>query len=460
MRLSLIVCAIAAVTVAGAPGASAVTLTEGLSAAYSNNPTLNAARSRLRGIDEQISIARSGNRPNLAAAFSQRAEVQRVIGAGGNGNRRSHETPTTISLQLTQPLFQGFRVRNSIRQAEAAVRAERAALDNTEQGVLLDTATAFFDVIQNREIVGLRRNDVNFLGQQVQAANDRFEVGEGTRTDVSQAEARQARARSSLNFAEAALAASEATFFQLTGLRPGNLRDNLNEEALLPPSLEAAVDIGQRGHPAIFARLHDVDTAIFNVKVAEGQFLPSVNLVGDASTSYNVGPNANEVNNASIGLNVSIPIYQQGRVSAEVRQAKEQLGTARINVDLTRDQVRQNTVAAWAAYTSSVRTIFASQTGVFSAQLALTGVIEEQRVGQRTTLDVLDAQGELIIAQITLATAERDRNVAAFSLVSAIGRLSARRLGLSVHYYDPTEHADAIRDKWIGLRLPRTPDGR
>nr|WP_255720610.1 TolC family outer membrane protein [Acuticoccus kalidii] len=433
-------------------------MTESLAAAYNTNPTLNAARSRLRGIDENISIARAGNRPRLEAAFSQQTITTRSIGERGfRGTGGTN--PTQIALQLTQPLFQGFQVRNSIRQAESAVKAERASLQNTEQSVLLDVATAFEDVIQNRSIVSLRESDVEFLTAQVQAAQDRFEVGEGTRTDVSQAEARRAQAVSALAFARANLTSSEATYRQLTGLTAGSLRSNFDVERLLPKTLDTAVTTGQNGHPAITATLFDVDTAMFNVKAIEGQALPTVSVTGQLSTTWNpqTTSSIDRQDSAQLGLNVSVPIYQGGLVSARVRQAKEQLGTARIQVDSTRDQVRQNTVAAWANYEASVRSIFAARTGVFAAQLALQGVVEEQRVGQRTTLDVLDAQRDLVSAQVTLVQSERDKKVAAFSLLSAIGRLGVQTLGIQVAIYRPQEHTDAVRDKWIGFR---TPDGR
>ncbi|WP_108659665.1 TolC family outer membrane protein [Acuticoccus kandeliae] len=442
--------------VAFAPTAQSQTLTESLAAAYNTNPTLNAARSRLRAIDENIAIARSGNRPRLSAAFSQETNTSRIVGDRGFRGT-SGSNPTQVALQLTQPLFQGFQVRNTIRQSESAVKAERASLQNTEQSVLFDVATSFEDVIQNRSIVSLRESDVEFLTAQVQAAQDRFEVGEGTRTDVSQAEARRAQAVSALAFARANLSSSEATYRQLTGLDARNLKNNFNVERLLPKSLNSAIDIGQQGHPAIIATLFDVDTAMFNVKAIEGQALPSVNVTGQLSTTWNQQTNVDRQDAASLGLNVSVPIYQGGLIAAQTRQAKEQLGTSRIQVDLTRDQVRQNTVASWASYDASVRSIFAARTGVFAAQLALQGVVEEQRVGQRTTLDVLDAQRDLVSAQVTLVQSERDKEVAAFALLGAIGRLGVETLGLQVAVYRPQEHTDAVRDKWFGFR---TPDGR
>ncbi|GAB5377042.1 MAG: TolC family outer membrane protein [Acuticoccus sp.] len=443
------------VSVALPVGASSQTLTQSLAAAYNNNPDLNFARSQLREVDENIAIARSGNRPELVAGINQSLQTTRtILSTGTNGTRSA---PTTLSLQLTQPLFRGFQTRNSIRAAESAVRAQTSSLNNTEQNVLLNTVTSFFDVIQFRQVVELRRSDVSFLAAQVSAAQDRFEVGEGTRTDVSQAEARQAEAESLLNIAVAELETAEATYRQLTGLPAGTLRNDISETRFLAPSLAAAIDAGQNNHPAIIATLHDVDTASFQVATLEGRFLPTLALVGEANTAFNGSSGFNQRDSASVSLDLSIPIYQGGRVSAEVRQAKEALGSSRIQVDITRDQVRQFTVSSWAQFQASVRSIQTSRTGVFAAQLALQGVIEEQRVGQRTTLDVLDSQRDVVSAQLTLVDAERNRDVAAYTVLAAMGRLNAARLTLPVSVYQPQEHTDAVRDKWFGTS---TPDGR
>ncbi|WMS41778.1 TolC family outer membrane protein [Acuticoccus sp. MNP-M23] len=453
VRKGALVCAAAAGLLLAGP-VNAQTLRETLSAAYSTNPTLNVARSSLRSIDENIAIARSRNRPTVTANLSQSLRTTRTIGSINSGSRSG---PTAVQVRIAQPLFAGFQVRNSIRAAEAAVKAERKSLENTEQNVLLDSATAFYDVLLNREVVRLRQSDVAFLSRQTTAARDRFEVGEGTRTDVSQAEARRAEAQSLLDEAIANLSTTEATYRQLTGLTAGNLVDNINEARLLPPTLNAAVTLGQNRHPAILAALFAVDQQLYNVSALEGQFLPSLTLNGSAGTTFNSTNRVSQSDDATLSLDLTVPIYQGGRVSAEVRQAKENLGTQRIQVDLTRDDVRQFTVSSWANYTGALRSIQNSRTGVFAANLALQGVIEEQKVGQRTTLDVLDAQRDLISAQLTLVLSERDSFVAAFTLMSSIGSLSAERLGLRVSYYRPAEHTDQVRDKWFGFR---TPDGR
>ncbi|MGX1099149.1 TolC family outer membrane protein [Amorphus sp. MBR-141] len=452
---------VALVSLLGAAPAAAQTMKDSLSSAYSNNPSLNQARAQLRSIDEGVPIAKSGIRPQVYGSFSASSQYTGLHGAYSSLSNQKFNTsgtnnPIGMSLNFTQPIFQGFQTKNSVLQAEAAVRAQRELLRNSEQSVLLDAATSFEDVIQNTSIVGLRKSDVTFLNEQVKASNDRLDVGEGTRTDVSQSEARYAQAQSDLNFAEANLASSKATFRQVTGLDARNLVDNLNLAAKLPPSLDRALAIGQDNHPAVQSAIHNVDVAQFNVKTLEGQFLPDVSLNGSVGRTYDNG-SADYADSAQVTLNVNIPIYQGGRVSAQVRQAKEDLGYARIQVDILRDQVRQAVVQAWADYQASVASIQAARTGVFAQQLALQGVIEEQKVGQRTTLDVLDSQRDLVDAQVTLVQAERNKVVAAYSLLSATGQLGVDMLDLRVARYQPQQHYQAVKDKWIGMR---TPDGR
>lgn len=456
MPSRIAVMALAAATLAiGVTGASAQTMTESLAAAYSTNPTLNVSRAQLRSIDEDIAIARSQNRPLLEGTISALTSATQL--RNSIANRYNANNQVAFALNLTQPIFNGFQVRNAIRQAESSVRAQRAQLTVNEQDTLLSTAVSFLNVLLNREIVRLRQSDVAFLSEQVRAAQDRFEVGEGTRTDVSQAEARKAQAQSALNSAEANLEASRANYQAQTNLVANNLRDNFNVERLLPKTLPEALKIGQNEHPAIIASLYNVDTNIFNVAQLEGQFLPSLNAQASASSTFNSLASSGRTDTASVGLNLTIPIYQRGQVSAQVRQSKESLGAARLQVDVNRNTVRQNIATSYASFQASVRSIFNAQTGVFSAQLALQGVIEEQRVGQRTTLDVLDAQRDLIAAQLTLVQAQRDKDAAAFQLLSDIGRLNIAALGINVAIYDPTEHTDAIRNKWFGTT---TPDGR
>jgi outer membrane protein len=256
---------------------------------------------------------------------------------------------------------------------------------------------------------------------------------------------------------------SAATYHQVIGDEPGNLQPAQAVTKLLPSSLGSAFAIAATEHPAIRSTEALVDASEFSVKSAEGTLLPSIAAQAGLNRDYtNRSPNAAGLsqgweNAASIGLSLNVPIYQGGRASAEVRQAKESLGQARIQVDVSRDQVRAAVAAAWSQYQAAKESARANAEAVRAAQLALNGVIEERNVGQRTTLDVLNSQADLISAQINQVSAERDLVVASYAIVSAIGRLSAGRLGLQVAEYHPEEHYNAVKDKWYGLR---TPDGR
>jgi outer membrane protein len=450
---------------ATAAPARAQTMLDALSLAYSNNPDLNAQRSRTRSTDENVAIALSGYRPqvtlNASSVWSSTRSrvnvVSPVTGLTTSSVTNTDLNPRNIQLSLVQPIFSGFQVPNAVKQSEAAVRAQREFTRNTEQDVLFDAGTAFMDVIRDTAIVGLRETNVKFLTEQVRAARDRFNVGEGTRTDVAQADARLQLAVSQVNSARAQLTTSRAIFRQVVGIEPKSLTGMVPLERLLPKSGPQAVDLAQNRHPAILAGVNNVDVAAFNVKIAEGDLLPQVNLQASVSRTVGASTTVQSQNNAQIGVTLSVPLYQGGAEYARVRKAKEDLGTARIQLDSTRDAIRQSAVAAFGQYEAAGASITAARAQVEAARLALNGVVEEQRVGQRTTLDVLNAQAELIDAQVNQVLAERNRVVAAFALTSAIGRLDADSLHLKVVKYHPVQHYDAVRDKWFGLR---TPDGR
>lgn len=442
---------LATLSSAGLSPAAAETIRDSLALAYANNPTLNAARAQLRGVDENVPQALSGWRPTVSAS----ASAGRL--ATGTDSVIDYRNNASISLSISQTLFRGFRTINSTRQAEAVVKAQRESLMSTEQDTLLDAATAYVDVIRDTALVSLQRSDLAFLQEQVRAARDRFDVGEGTRTDVSQAEARAAEAKASLNTALANLNTSRAIYRQVIGIEANRLSADTSISRYVPKSIDQAMQLSEANQPLIRQAQHLVDAAIFNIKTIEGELLPTVTLDGSISRSWNPSAFSDYNDNAQIFGNVSIPLYQGGGVSSRVRQAKEELGQTRLQLDVTRDQVRANVISAWGNYQAAEASIVAAQAAVEAQQLALEGVIEEQRVGQRTTLDVLDAQRELVNQQSNLVTAQRNRIVSGYQLVASIGRLDADSLGLNVARYNPKQHYDAVRDQWFGLR---TPDGR
>lgn len=438
---------------------SAETIQGALSKAYQNNSKLNSARAGVRVTDEGVAIAKSGYRPTIAGSASIDYSTTRREGGG-----TTRLTQGNFGVQINQTLFDGFQTKNNVAAAEARVSASVESLRNTEEDTLFSAAQSYMNVIHDRQVAKLTEQNLKALTEQVRAARSRFEVGEGTRTDVAQADAARSNAVAQLSAARAQALASEAAYRQIVGEQPGTLKPASPLAKLLPANLESAFAIASNEHPAILATQHLVDAAGFSVKSAEGALLPQVTASAGLSQNYQDanGYGASQLStgastSASIGATLTVPIYQGGRASAQVRQTKEQLGQARIEVDVSRDQVRNAVAAAWTSYTAAREGVDANRALVAAAQLALNGVIEERNVGQRTTLDVLNAQNDVVNAQINLAGSERDVVLASYAILQAMGRLSTERLGLKVAKYKPEEHYNAVKDKWIGLR---TPDGR
>lgn len=455
-RKSFLAMALVSATALSPLSASAETILGALSKAYQNNSQLNSARAGVRVTDENVAIAKSGWRPTVNGSAGIDYSTTRR-------NATTNLTTGSFGVEIRQSLFDGFQTKNNVAAAEARVRASNESLRNTEQNILFNAASAYMDVIRDRQVAALTERNLQFLTEQARAARSRFDVGEGTRTDVAQADASRSAALAQLSAARAQALSSAAIYRQIVGDEPKNLKAASPLGKLLPKSLDSAGALAAEAHPAILATEYLVDAAGFSVKSAEGALLPQVSASAGVSQIYrDSAPNSGSSpdgwsTSASIGATLTVPIYQGGRASAQVRQSKESLGQARIEVDVSRDQVRAAVTSAWTQYTAARESVSANRELVSAAQLALNGVIEERNVGQRTTLDVLNAQADVISAQINLATSERDVVVASYAILSATGRLSVERLGLQVTKYDPKEHYNAVKDKWIGLR---TPDGR
>ncbi|RWM14468.1 MAG: transporter [Mesorhizobium sp.] len=465
LRKSLFAAVLFSATALSPLAASAETILGALSKAYQNNSQLNSARAGVRVTDEGVAIAKSGWRPTITGSADidfSRSHFDARTNLGSN--RGLTLTTGNFGVQIDQTLFDGFQTRNNVAAAESRVRASVESLRNTEENILFNAASAYMDVIRDRQVAVLTEQNLQFLTEQARAARSRFEVGEGTRTDVAQADAERSSAVAELAAARAQALASAATYRQIVGDEPGRLRPASPLSKLLPSNLDAAIAIASSEHPAILATQHLVDAAAFTVKSAEGALLPQLSASAGVSSAYRrTSPGSadtgqdGKTNSASIGATLTIPIYSGGRTSAIVRQNKESLSQARIEVDVSRDTVRQAVTSAWTQYIAARQTVVANRQVIAAAQLALSGVIEERNVGQRTTLDVLNAQATLITAKINQASSERDLVVASYAILSAIGRLSVERLALQVTKYRPEEHYNAVKDKWFGLR---TPDGR
>lgn len=451
----LIAAALAGCFAPAAP-ATAETMSGALSRAYIGNPDLNQQRAGTRAQDENIPRATAGWRPTVTATGQFGYNYLDTT----QGGVRTHGStpPTTVALSVTQNVFNGGRTLNSVRQAESNIFGSRENLRNTEQDVLLNGATAYMNVLRDTAILDLRRNNITVLEEQLRQTRDRFNVGEVTRTDVAQAELSLASSRSDYFTAQANLQTSIANFRQIIGIEPTRLEPARTIEALLPKDMNGAVDLALGEHPAIQAAFHAVDAAELQVKLVEGELYPTVNVVGTVrhDTDYLGIRNATFLNGSVVGQ-LSVPLYEGGEVYARARQAKETLAQARLQADLQRDSVRADVVSTWGQLDTAKAVIQSAKAAVKAAEIALEGIREEAKVGQRTTFDVLFAQQTLLNTRVSLVTAQRDRVVASYAVFSAIGRLSATNLGLNVAEYDPTIHFEQVKDKWIGLR---TPDGR
>ncbi|BAQ46648.1 channel protein TolC [Methylobacterium aquaticum] len=448
-------------------GATAETLDSALARAYAGNPTLNAQRAGQRANDENVPRALAGYRPTVSASASVGvSHVSGKLGAaalaeGGAGaiGRASEQTlvPGTAGLSVSQTLFNGFRTDNQTRQAESQVLGGRETLRNTEMTTLFSAAQAYMSVLADTATLELNRNNVEVLEEQLRQTRDRFNVGEVTRTDVAQAEARLAGARAQVSLAEANLRTSIATYRQVIGVEPRQLAPGRPIDRFVPGTLTAAVEIGLVEHPAILSALHSVDAAEAQVKIAESSLYPTVSVTGNAAQVFDQQIANTRFFQGSIVGQLTVPLYQGGAEYAQIRQAKEQVGQARLQAELTRDQVRAGIVTAWGALEAAKARVIASQAQVQANEVALNGVREEARVGQRTTLDVLNAQQELLSARVSLIAAQRDRVIGSYQVVQTVGRLTTRFIAVPVAQYSAKQHYDQVKDLWYGVR---TPDGR
>lgn len=433
------------------------TLFQALVSTYSNNPTLNAARAAQRAQHENVNLAIAGRRPTITGSTSIGVQSTRSFVSGGFGTSQNNDTAIgSTNVTLTQNLFNGFQVSNNIKSAEAGVKAGLSNLKNTEQTVLQSAVTAYSDVFRDRRILRLQERNTNFSREQLRASQAQAEVGEGTRTDVALARANVADSLSALAGAKSSLRASEATFLQIVGRRPGKLSTPNGAEKHIPASLQAALKIAQTSHPLVRAAQHNVDAGQFNVKVSEGTLLPTVTLNGTYQRDFSTGTQDTNADTGTVTANVTVPIYQGGSRFSSIRQARQTVSQLRIQVDEVRRSVAQSVRAAWASLEASKSQIRSAQTNVNSSQIALDGLVEERRLGEATTIDVLNAQANLITAQVSLENSKRDRVVAAYGLLSAIGSLTGDKLQVAqvTNVRTPKFHYKVVRDRWLGLRSP------
>lgn len=441
--------AVALALCAGAQ-AGAQTLEESLAAAYEGNPVLAAQRAQLRQTNEGYYQARSAALPSLSASASVSESEQ---WGGGNQFIVGGQTGSAgYQLTASQALYRGGRTGASIDQALAGIEASRMVLAATEQDILVAAVAAHTTVIRDQEIVGIRRNNVEVLARQLDAARDRFEVGEITRTDVAQAEARLSGAQAQLSAAQAQLAASRANYERVVGIAPRTLSEP-EGLPLLPEDMAEAAETALRANPQLLAAQFREMAAAQGVEVARGARRPEVSLQATASESRESDFQGRGRGSATVRAQVSVPIFTGGLNASRVREAIAAEDQARLQVVEARRQVVEGVTTAWSNLLAARAVIESSREAVRANEIAFDGVEQEAFVGLRTTLDVLNAEQELLNSRLELVRAERDLYVASYNLLQSMGVLGADTLGLPVEVYDP----DAGFDRGLAPNLDLTP---
>lgn len=445
---------------AGTSMASAESLKEALAAAYESNPQLMAQRAALRATDEGVSQANAGFLPQV----NGNGTFQR----GASDFQRLNVDPNPIDqdivsnnyqVNIDQNVFNGFQDLNARKQATRQVKAGRAQLVTVEQQVLLDAVTAYMNVLRDQAVVNLNNNNIQVLERQLQASRDRFRVGEVTRTDVAQSEARLEGAKSTLLSAEATLEASRALYQRVIGRPPATL-ETPTEKPQLPLNLDEAVEVAVAESPNVKTARYNEEAARFAIKSAKGALLPTVGF--RAQYNRNEGLAVNPAapgtvdavsNRRSITLQVTVPFYNGGQRHSGIRQAKQVRSQRMMEIYQAERVAQENALVAWNNYRAAQGQILSNEAQVRANEIALEGVRQEAYVGSRTTLDVLNAEQELLNSRVSLVRAQRDEAVAAYNLVAATGRLTAKELGLGVDVYDEAEYYRKVQNKIIGADI-------
>jgi outer membrane protein len=451
-RLALLAGA-ALLSVPLAAPAHADTLRDALNGAYRNNPTLEAARAQQRANDENVPIEKAAGRPNADATVQY---VEYVKSSSTSFIAPSRSLNATLNLGV--PIYSGGAVRNAVRAAETRVGAGQADLRGTESSIFTQVVAAYMDVIRGEALVGLSANQVDVLSVNLKATSDRFEIGDLTRTDVAQSQSRLALAQGDLRTAQSNLIAARETYIQLTGEAPNNLQPPPPLPGL-PASVDEAVSVALDSNPDLIAARERAKASGYDIDVAGAGRLPQVSVfTGSTYNNYlgtlgsgTVGVNPAQTSTAvQAGVQVSIPLFQGGRPAALQRQAQARSAAALEDAIAAEREVIAQVRSAWSSLQAANAIIASSQTAVDAASLSLEGTQAENTVGNRTILDILNAEQELLNAQVQLVTARRNAYVAGFSLLAAMGRAEARDLGLGDDgpLYDPQVNYDRVKGKW------------
>jgi outer membrane protein len=452
-RVNLVASALALVLAAtSVGGAQAQSITQALTVAYDHAPDLQAALLSAKSAAEDVALAQSGKRPVIGASVGGNYSWSAGQASPGNPNGNFAGSQTyTAGLSYNQTVFDNFKTEAQIEAARAGAEVAEHQIRSTEQNVLLAVVEAYMSVLSGRQLVALRQENINFFQAQLQSAQDRLEVGEGTRIDVAQAEARLAQGDAAYRAALSSLEISQATFQRYVGAAPQNLDSSHNFGRLIPASLQAAIAEAESGHPAILLAKAAIRAAQAGSDSAQAAFGPTATVSGEVGTGYNSVAGGQGLS-GRVGFQITIPLYAGGAIGAGVRKANIEQIKSEVTAMSAYDQIREAVISAWAGIQSADAQISAANAAVAAGRTVLDGVIQERDLGTRTTLDVLNAQAELTTAREGLINASTNKVIATFSLLSAMGRLTANDLGLAVEVKSAVRYNQAVEDVWQELR--------
>jgi len=435
------------------------TMESALLRAYRNNPQLNAQRVSVRAVDENVPQALAGYRPKVTGIFTAGVGYVEQLADGSDGKKieQGDQTPHSAALNVTQTIYNGNQTANKTRAAESQVSGAREGLRLMEQSILLAAATIYMDYLRDAANLEVQRSNVKVLELTLRQTRDRYSAGLVTPTDVAQSEAQLAAANSQELAAESTLTTTRANFRRIIGNDPASLAAASPVDRYLPATQAGAVDLALRENPNVTAAMYGVDVSFLTVKINQGALLPTVSLQATVSKSWD--PLITQINlfSAVASAQLNVPVYQGGMEYSLIRQSKETLEQQRLTLAQVRDQARADLVTAWGQLVAGKAQVTAAQSQVAASEIAYEGTSKEAQAGQRTVIDILNAQQTLVNARIALVTAQHDRVVASYAVLNAIGRLSPQVLHLSTQTYDPSVHYQQVRDNWVGVR---TPDGR
>jgi len=426
--------------------AHAETLAQALASAYTNNPNIESALLSVKSAAEDIALREAGKRPTIAANIT--GDYSWSVANGGFQSTNG----LTGGVSYNQNLFDNFQTEAQIEQARALSDLSGQALRNAEQNVLLSVAQAYMNVIRDTQLVASRQESITFYDAQLKSANDRLEVGEGTKIDVAQATARQAQSVASYRAAVASLQTSQASYQRWVGHKPSGLSSDVGFGYMIPSSIDGAIASAEERHPAILSAKAAIRASQAGTDGAQAAFGPTLDLIGQLCGIGCFGDTGVQGVSGSVRLSLSIPIYAGGALGASVRKANLEQIKSEVDAMATYDEVREAVITSWSTLQNASAQITSAQAAVSSVQQVLNGVIQERDLGQRTTLDVLDSQAELTTSKEALIQASSSRIIAMFTLIAATGRLSAAELKLPVSLKSGDNYTSTVEDVWQELR--------